>query len=342
MIRGMETQLAEWEAHMDAQVASTPCIRIGVLFARVFLSGAPLLKLPSLKTPVPDAAATLRADPQRLMSVIPALHEMYEYFLALQPAQVNSFMGIEWGALILGIILGFRMSFPLAQCPGWDDRAGREAVRFGEYIDRFCKMGGDGAEDAADIRARLAVPGGGSGGSGGNQGPTAPGGGVGGQRKSMDVLTASKIVLEMVRRKYVKRVAKLEGPAAVVEGQQQQHQAYQEPGSTTFAPPPHPIHVSQPNGGSARSAYESNTSGCPMMDGSLEPFYPYWDETFNSNVVAGSFTTAPGAAHQGGGLPPGETEPNPTGLEAGMPNDLWMAMTMNWAQGDVGFDVLPT
>lgn len=45
------------------------------------------------------------------------------------------------------------------------------------------------------------------------------GGGGSGQRQSMDVLTASKIVLEMVRKKYLKRVAKLGGLAAAMEGQ---------------------------------------------------------------------------------------------------------------------------
>lgn len=65
------------------------------------------------------------------------------------------------------------------------------------------------------------------------------------------------------------------------------------------------------------------------MDGSLEPFYPYWDETFNSNAIAMSFTAGPGSAHLGAGVAARQNEMDPAGV--GLPNDLWMAMTMNWA-----------
>ena len=285
MIRGMETQLAEWEARIATTpaVASTPSVRIGVLSTRVFLSGAPLLKLPSAKTaPDGSAASGFRPDPQRLMAVIPALHQAYEYLLSLDAAELNSFISIEWGALILPVILGFRMSFPLAMCPEWDDGAARAALRFGEYLDRFCRMGG--GVDAGEIKAGLSP---------------APGPG-GGRRPSMDVLSASKIVLGMVRNKYVKRVAQLERQ----QQQQQQRQAER------MIPPGHPAIPA--------ASHDPTVSGCPMLDGSLEPYYPYWDETFTSNPFAG------------------ETE--------GMPNDLWTAMTMDWAVqgggGGGGFDGL--
>ena len=280
MIRGMETQLAEWEARMALapRVASTPSVRIGVLFTRVFLSGAPLLKLPSAKLAAAAAdggASGFRTDPQRLMAVIPALHQTYEYLLSLDAGEVNAFIGIEWGALILPVILGFRMSFPLgAVCPEWDDGAARAAVRFGEYLDRFCRMGG--GADAGEMQDGLPP-----------SPPPPPG--PGGQRPSMDVLSASKIVLGMVRKKYVKRVAQLE--------RQQQQQQQQQRQAEWTAPPECPARPT--------ASHDPTVSGCPMLDGSLEPYYPYWDETFTSNPFAG------------------ETE--------GMPNDLWTAMTMGWA-----------
>jgi hypothetical protein len=335
MIRGMETQLAEWEARMDPHIASIPSIRIGILFTRVFLSGAPLLKLPSVKLPPLDSSSAFRADPQRLMSVIPALHEIYEYLLSLDPAEVNSFIGIEWGALILSIILGFRMSFPLVVCPEWDDRAAREAVRFGEYIDRFCKMGGaQGAESAADIKAGLTATSNNNS-SGNNLTPASSG-----QRRSMDVLSASKIVLEMVKKKFMKRVAKLKGTSLAQQRQQQQQeqqdqQHQQQMAAMLAAAAPHPISLPLPNAG-RNTAHDPTVGGCPMMDGSLEPYYQYWDETFSNNLVGASTFAAAGG--QGGAEGTGQAEMDAPG--AGLPNDLWTAMTMGWAQGGVSLEGL--
>ncbi|KAK4127928.1 hypothetical protein N657DRAFT_654015 [Parathielavia appendiculata] len=322
MIRGMETQLAEWEARMPPDIASVPSIRIGVLFTRVFLSGAPLLKLPSVKLPPLDASSAFRADPQRLMSVVPALHDIYEYLLSLDPAEVNSFIGIEWGALILSVILGFRMSFPLAVCPEWDDRAARETVRFGEYVDRFCSMGGmqDGGRNAADIKAGLAQA------SLSSSGP----------QRSMDVLSASKVVLEMVKTKFTRRVAKLEKLAATRQQHQQQHQQQEQEQvaamlAAAAGAAPYPVSV----------PHDSAVGGCPMMDGSMEPYYQYWDETFSNNgLVAPSSTFAAAVAGGQGGAEEGFRQAGMDPAGAGLPNDLWTAMTMEWAQGGVGLEGL--
>lgn len=346
MIRGMETQLAEWEARMDARVAAAPSIRIGVLFARVFLSGAPLLKLPSarLAATTMDASSVFRADPQRLESVIPALHDMYEYFLALNPADINSFIGFEWGALIMSVIIGFRMSFPLTVCPEWDDRAAREAVRFDEYLGRLCRMGGDdgapgggGGEGAGDVRTVLPT----AAGSSANN-PIPPPAPLGGHTRSMDVLSASKIVLGMVRTKFRKRVAKLERATVAEERQQQQQQQQRDQvdailgaAAAAAVAVPHPVPTSMSAARSAPPTHESATSGCPMMNGSLEPYFPYWDETFNNGLAASAF---PAAGAQGVGETLGQAEMDPPGV--GLPSDLWTAMTMGWAQGGVDFDRL--
>lgn len=330
MLRGMETQLTDYHAHIPAALASAPSIRIALLFTRVFLSGAPLLKLPSVKLPAIDnPVSAFRADPQRLMAAIPALHELYEYFLALAPGEINAFTGVEWGALILAVILGFRMSLPLVVCPEWDDGVAREKVRFGEYIGRFCGLGrggGGGGVSADGI------------GKGGDLAPASSGGGQG---KSVDVVSASRIVLEMVGRKFRKRVARLEAAAAaaakaVQERQQQQQQQQPEPEPEQYQQQHHQrveamladASMPTPTGRGVVPAH----SGCPMMDGSLEQYYPYWDETFNSNLVANAFATTTAAEASG------QCEMDPAGV--GVPNDLWTSMTMGWAQGGSGFDGL--
>ncbi|KAH6628308.1 hypothetical protein F5144DRAFT_304043 [Chaetomium tenue] len=334
MLRGMETQLAEWEARMAPRVANTPSIRLAILFTRVFLSGAPLLKLPSVKmAPALDGSAAFRADPGRVMAVVPALHELYEFLLGLAPREFNAFIGVEWGALILAIILGFRMSFPLLVCPEWDDRAARGVVRFEEYITRFCRLGEGGGGEVGAIPPP-AVPGAG----------VVPGA-VAGQAKSMDVLSASRIVLDMVKRKFMRRLVKLEGTRKRQqqdEEKQQLEQQGQEALLAAAAAAPHPVPAPTTSGsasgrvGRGATVHDSATSGCPMMDGSLEPYYPYWDETFNNGLAA---TSAFVAEAQGGVQGTGAAAPpEPGSVE--LPDDLWTAMTMGWAQGDINFDAV--
>lgn len=337
MIRGIEAQLDEWEAEIarDTTVAAAQTslsLRLATLFTRVFLSGAPLLKLPSARLPPLDASSSLRADPVRLLSVVPHLHALYDLMLALPPRDLNAFIGAEWAALVLSVILGFRMSFPLAVCPEWDDAAARRVVRFGEYIDRLCKLGE------------------GSGGGGGEARHTGNGPGSmpgsDGQPQNMDVLSAGKVVLEVVRRKFTKRAARLEAAAAAQQQQgweyhqQSQQQQQQEPAPVPapasgpvqvpflFHAPapvsmPHPPH---PHLGTT-TLFDPTEGGCPIMDGSLEPYFPQWDETLATS----------GAGPQNGtDAATAETQPDQMdygGFAAGsgMQSDLWAAMTMHWA-----------
>jgi hypothetical protein len=327
MIRGMETQLSEWETHMSPTVTSNRSIRLAILFTRVFLSGAPLLKLPSAKiAPALDGSAAFRADPARLIAVVPALHALYDFLLGLAPRDFNAFIGVEWGALILSIILGFRMSFPLLVCPEWDDRAARQVVRFEEYITRFCRLG-DGGGGAAEVGA---IP-----------PPSAPvPGAAAGQAKSMDVLSASRIVLDMVKRKFMRRLVKLEGTRKREKQQQQQEKEQVEAllaAAAAAAPHPMPAPIAASSrAGREVPVHDSATSGCPMMDGSLEPYYPYWDETFNNGLAAaGAFVPVTQGGEQAAGA---AVPPEPGSVE--LPDDLWTAMTMGWAQGDINFDAV--
>jgi len=167
----------------------------------------------------------------------------------------------------------------------------------------------------------------------------------------MDVLSASKIVLEMVKRKYLRRVAKVEQQQQQQQQQQpQQHQHQQDSqmeallaAATAAAAHPMPGRGGFTRGG---AAHDPAVSGCPMMDGSLEPYYPLWDETFTNHLVASTFAAPPQAQQQGGvgeGEGAGLADADSAGVPpVGVPNDLWTAMTMGWAQGDanLNFDAL--
>ncbi|KAK3693642.1 hypothetical protein B0T22DRAFT_436807 [Podospora appendiculata] len=305
MLRGLEMQLHDCEARMSAAIAATPSVRISLLFTRIFLLGTPLLRFSSATTQT-AAAADAAADPRRLAALIPTLHAMFDYVLAMPPASLNAMTGGNWGCFIIAIIVGFRMSFPLAVCPGWDDRAARRDIRLGAYLDRMCCLGdGDGECGGGDDGAR---------------------------KSAVDVLTAGKVVLGEVRKKYRTRVAKLElppppldrpsQPASLLSGLLGMHTSH---GAGLAAP--------SSSGPVPGFKVDKSMSGCPMLDGSLEAYYPYWDESFtNSQGSAGPQTTTGTAAV--GGLEELATAPDP-----GAYNDVWAAMTMGWAQHpDINFD----
>ncbi|KAK4232379.1 hypothetical protein QBC38DRAFT_95131 [Podospora fimiseda] len=368
MIRGMETQLSEWEERMTPEYITIPTVRLAILFTRLFLSGAPLLKLPSVKLPALDAASSFRADPVRLLSSIPTLHTSYEYFLSLSAEEINSFTGVEWGGFILSVILGFRMSFPLVVCPEWSDKTARGMIRFGDYMDRMCKMGEENNKDAAGfVMSKFNAA------TGEKEKENDKS-----QPPTMDVLSASKVVLGVVRKKFLSRVAKVEGmslqspsasasasasappPPAAPVVQQQQHSVFQMPVSVPVASPTN-------NATRGKVQHDPSIGGCPMMDGSLEGYYPLWDEMYATtsglNMAAGAShhhhhhhhnhqhaqhvmavsqsqsptgmvpVTTTGMDLEGAGIsvPMGQDQDQQQQQQNVVYDDLWAAMTMGWA-----------
>ncbi|KAM7209753.1 hypothetical protein V8F20_000156 [Naviculisporaceae sp. PSN 640] len=367
MLKGMEAQLNEWERSLDKELVNVPSIRIGFVFARIFLSGAPLLQLPSSKQGVLDRATYFKADANRLLTVIPTLTDSYDYYLTLSALEINSFTGVHWSNFILGIILGFRMSFPVPVCPEWDDKAARPQIRFEEYIDRFCKTwGGEDTSDCDEIQASLnATLGTGISPSGSaTPSPNIKNG------PNLDILSASKIVLGEVRKKFLRRLAKYERPTSTNQPQHQQSQP-----NTTTSPPTHPeslgtgtgagtqpmttatppTNVSTPGAENSPITLDTTMRGCPMMDGSLEPYYPFFNESFPASLsipVSTSTTTQNGngglsaGLGVGNGMISGATGGGGGGgghgtTTDGFSNDLWATMTMNWAAQDgLDFDNL--
>ncbi|KAK0737479.1 hypothetical protein B0T21DRAFT_450605 [Apiosordaria backusii] len=338
MIRGMETQLKEWEACMSEELKNTPSIRLPLLFTPLFLAGAPLLKLPSTKYPsINPAETSFRADPARLQSIIPTLQTFYEYFLSLPHQEINAFMGQEWGSFILVVILGFRMSFPLAVCPGWDDRLARERLGMGGYLRRMCEVTVEVGEGEGGSNKK-------------GKGQKEQDGG----NKSMDVLSASRIVLGVVRKKFERRVARVEREREEREREEREEREQQRGfigkvvgGVTAAAGFGMGTGQQQPMGGQQQHQQQHDPSigGCPMMDGSMDGYYAYWDETF-TNATTGVGAGAGGgfqvpAGHTTVGAGGGTTEQIQQQQQQMLPqvsNDLWATMTMAWAQGDMTFD----
>lgn len=236
---------------------------------------------------------------------MPDLRAFLDWVLTLPAAELNSFAGAEWGSFILMVILGFRLGFPVPDCPGWDHAWARAEIGFGEYLERFERVGTEGE------------PGGGGGGGGGGG--------------SMDVLGAVKVVLGVVRKKWERRVARIQArqkateDAGVARPEEQRHEQ-QDFGADV------PLDVglgADMDVGLDPMLWDTTVQGCPMMDGSLESYFPLWDERFPAAGAADMGSARPGAGMEGG--PP---------LPASEFADIWDTMTAGWAQwpqADGGF-----
>lgn len=352
-------------------------IRLGFTFPRLILSGAPLLRHLTVKSAPLESQTYFHADPARLYELVPPLQAAWDYYLTLPAIELNTFTGVHWNNFIVSIIFGFRLSFPLAVCPEWDDKLARSKLRFHEYVERFCRgWGGEDTGDSDEILERLRA-------SRSSGQPTAAN-----KTINLDILSASKVVLDIVRKQYTKKVAKCEPrsrppPPTTTPGTGTNFNLHHPPNSAINAPPP----VESPR----RARPERGSSNCPMMDGSMEPFYPYFDETFSAQLVpplpvghAGPVPNQTQAQqdiyHNHRPLQQQQQQPPPTsamgllaGLWAGVTggqatnigpvptetaggeaagggggllvddggfnNDLWATMTMDWAgQGDITFD----
>ncbi|KAH8886800.1 hypothetical protein GQ53DRAFT_750450 [Thozetella sp. PMI_491] len=307
MVKGMEAELTHWQAIMPPEISSTLCIRVHFLLARIFLTAAPLLKIPMPKRRPADGGASLSnlVLPEDLRSKIPALKELFDLYTQQPPECINAFSCICWSYLIISIIVGFRISFALPECVGWDDAAARRELDFGGYLERMCHIGEQEGEDG------LPPP---------------------NTKKNMDILAAIKVVLRAMMSKYQKRVARLE-----------RHRLAKERAHAAFADAGMGDDLAAVGAGlnflsSDPMQLDKTVAGCPMMDGSLEAYYPLWDETFPTPDLTGGTTggvmgdgSGPSAGTPGIGGMSTTAQPAPY-------NDIWAAMTMGWAQNEINFD----
>ena len=136
-----------------------------------------------------------------------SLRSLYDYLLSLSEDSFACLTLVDWSRLIIGIILGVRLSFNFDECPGFDSAWARSQLRLDQFLEAMC-------ESREKEKA-----------------PSSP----------VNVLSASRIVMTMVLRKYKRRL-----------------DAIQEGADTT---PP-----------AAR--------GCPMLDGSLSEYESFWNGPF--------------------------------------------------------------
>jgi len=170
---------------------------------------------------------------------------------------------------------------------------------------------GDG-NDSEDIRAGLTVG-----------------------RHRTDVLSASKVVIGVVRDKYKRRVRKLEQQqeAAGVAGGGGIMQAMWNV-ATGAGKAPQQTQQRQQQPVPVMPGTE-----CPMLDGSVDTFYPYWDETFSANHLGpsgvgrgGGISRAFDGGSGGDGMGSGDAQGQQQQQQQQPYPDLWSTISMDWAQ----------
>lgn len=281
MLKGMESHLAEWEhVRMGPEIASTPSVRLALLFTRIHINAAPLVPTPLAKKAQRSPTPPLhRPDVGRLESVIPRIREVFEFILTLRKGELNSFSGTDWARYIIVIILAFKLSFPVEGLAEWRDGWARGEIGLGGFLERLGGIGGEREE-------------------------REEGGGVASSVAGVDVLSASQVVLELVKRKWEKRAGRMDRRE---ERRQEQQKCPHQPGVN--------VAELEPMG------LDRSMQGCPMMDGSVDSYVSLWDESFVAEAGSSNMFSGIGGEEQMTEMPPLDAYP-----------DLWGSMTTDWAE----------
>ncbi|UNI24309.1 hypothetical protein JDV02_010064 [Purpureocillium takamizusanense] len=243
LLAGLELQFRELQSMTPPSVADAVPVKLQTMLISVYLDAGTLLRQPQGTHSSPPVSGPLPPSASKLQDATCKLKVFLDQISSLEDHAFLSFTLNDWTRLIVAIVIALRLSLPIPRCPEFDSSWGRSQLQLGDFLARMSRE--EGLTPAS---------------------------------KKVDVLSASRVVMRVVRGKYERRVrAALEGSAA-------------------------------PTG-----------HGCPMLDGSLEQYFPIWDAGF-----------APM------GMPP------PGGSVGGMVaqpvfHDLWATMTMGWANDDAMF-----
>ncbi|ODA78665.1 hypothetical protein RJ55_06047 [Drechmeria coniospora] len=185
--------------------ADSPPVTMQTMFMEFYLDGGLILSLPRPGSPL------LRVGPFpptafKLYDASRKLGEFLEHVSSLEEASFLAFSLSDWTRLILAIIQALRLSFDQPQGAEHDSSTARSELQFGRFLSKMCQET--------------------------NITPASRG---------VDVLSAFRVVLGVVEKKYERRLLAVE---------------------------------------QAQPAAKSMHHRCPMLDGSLKQFLPLWDAEF--------------------------------------------------------------
>ncbi|KAH0596889.1 hypothetical protein MHUMG1_05197 [Metarhizium humberi] len=234
MVAGFKFELAQMESSLAFPLS------ISVLFMKAFLDSGTLLRFPR---PPPSESYKWEPCPlsnAKLHDCVYSTAAFYQELMSLDDTALSCFTIVDWSRPILATILGIRLSFRIQECPDWDSEWARSQLKLDDYLARM-------SQQKSDLT------------------PAS---------KKVDILSASRTVMSVVREKYQKRLAAVE-----------------------------------------RQGKSPARITCPMLDGSMEPYFPVWDAALNQPLMMESLGEGPD----------------------GQPvfQDLWTAMTTGWAHDEL-------
>ncbi|EQL03952.1 hypothetical protein OCS_00351 [Ophiocordyceps sinensis CO18] len=203
ILSGLATKLAEARATVSPAVASSLPFSLQCSFIDVYLDCGSLMRLPRATRQRPGGDGVLPLLPGKMHECVVKLRRLLDSLAALDEAVFPCFTVDDWLRLILTVALSLRLSFPMPECPEFDSSWARSQLQFDQFLGR---MGSEMDSTSAS--------------------------------KKVDVLSASRVIMGVIKAKYHGRLRALE------ERQ---------------APPPEKAH------------------GCPMFDTFLEPYLPLWE-----------------------------------------------------------------
>jgi hypothetical protein len=198
LLLGVEARLREEQRRiptLPSQGGPNSLLKHISMFLDVYIDGCGLLVIPRLKFSAPS----LPPLSGRLYPCVVALRAFMDDLERHDRATMAAFTCLDWGRFVLAIVLGFRLSFYMTECPDFDSAWARQTLRLSEFLGL---MSGDGDGDNDDgtstsSKASKAVP-------------TSA-------ASKVDVLSASRVVFGVVRDKYDKRVEGAERAARAAE-----------------------------------------------------------------------------------------------------------------------------
>ncbi|KAH7236189.1 hypothetical protein BKA59DRAFT_503800 [Fusarium tricinctum] len=177
MLLGLEAQHKEMKGSMVPHLARSAPVKLAHLFFDVFLQGGAIFYLTYTNTKRPRFVNPSTA---RLTRCVTNLRVLFDHLINLD--NFTHFTSVDWTKFILSVTLAVRLSFPISDVPDWDHAWARSILRFEEFLNVMC----DGPEELTPASKRV------------------------------DVLSASRVILRIVKAKYERRTAMLEANSRIV------------------------------------------------------------------------------------------------------------------------------
>ncbi|CAF3431624.1 unnamed protein product [Fusarium graminearum] len=207
VLLGLETQHREMKEVMVPHLSRSAPVKLASLFFEIFLQGGPIFYLTRINTKRPSF---VDPSPTRLVRCVNNIRTLFDHLMNLD--NFTCFTSVDWTKFILCVILAVCLSFPIADVPDWDHAWARSQLRFDEFLETMT----EGPEDLTPASKRV------------------------------DILSASRVILQVLKTKYNRRVAILTAPV-----------------------------LNEPLG----------HQGCPMFDKDMQPYLTAWDAGFDAQSV---------------------------------------------------------